>query len=89
LWECREAKNIWSLFNEFVTNLNQDNERIQEYDKVFEVGNTGNVSKVKMKIVQGMIQIERPRFWTSEKIKDIVNEIKSIEMYNVKIRNSK
>jgi hypothetical protein len=84
LWECREAKKIWHLFNEFLTDLNQSNERIQEYDNVFRVGNTGNVSKVKMKIIQGMIQVERPRCWTIERIKEIANEIKGIELYNTK-----
>ncbi len=86
LWECREAKNIWHLFNEFVTNLNQNNERIQEYDNVFMAGNKGYVSKVKMKIVQEMIQIDRPRCWTIERIKEIANEINSIELYNKKIK---
>jgi hypothetical protein len=86
LWECREAKNIWHLYNEFVTNLNQNNERIQEYDNVFMAGNKGYVSKVKMKIVQEMIQIDRPRCWTIERIKEIANEINSIELYNKKIK---
>jgi hypothetical protein len=46
------------------------------------VGNTGYLSKVKMKIIQLMIQIERPRGWTIERIKEIANEINNIELYN-------
>jgi hypothetical protein len=82
LWECREAKNIWELFNEFVTNINQINEKVQDYDNVFKIGNKEKISKVKMKLIQGMIQIECPRFWTLERIKEIANEIRCIELYN-------
>ena len=87
LWECREAKNIWQLFNEFVTNINQMNEKVQEYDNVFRIGNVENVSKIKLKIIQGMIQIERPKCWTIEKINEIANENRCIELYNAKLLN--
>jgi hypothetical protein len=87
LWDCREAKNIWQLFNEFVTNINQTNEKVQEYDNVFRIGNLENVSKIKMKIVQGMIQIERPRCWTIERINEIANETRCIELYYAKLLN--
>ena len=85
LWGCREAANIWKLFNEFVTNINQINDRVQDYDNVFCVGSTGYISKVKMKIIQGMIQIERPKCWTIERIEELANEIKFIELYNTKL----
>ena len=85
LWECREARNIWQLFNEFVTNINQNTEKVQDYDNVFRIGNIGKISKVKMKIVQGMIQIERPICWTIEKINDIANGIRCMELYNTKL----
>jgi hypothetical protein len=87
LWECREVKNIWRLFNEYVTNINQNEENVQDYDDVFRVGNGGNVSKLKMKIIQSMIQIERPRYWTIERIYEIANEIGCIEVYNAKLMN--
>ena len=87
LWECREAKNIWRLFNEYVTNINQNKEKVQDYDNVFRVGNKGNVSKLKMKIIQRMIQIERPRYWTIERIYEIANEIGCKEVYNAKLMN--
>ena len=88
LWECREAKNIWQLFNEFLTNINENNEKVHEYDNLFRIGNKGNVSKIKMKIIQGMIQIERPYGWTIEKIKEIAYDIRNIELYNSTIKQS-
>ena len=84
IWECREARKIWQIFNEFVTNLKQENERVQSYENVFKIGNIGNINKIKIKVIQGMIQIERPSNWTMEKITKIENEIKCIEIYNTK-----
>jgi hypothetical protein len=84
IWECREARKIWQIFNEFVTNLKQENERVQSYENVFKIGNIGNINKIKIKVIQGMIQIERPSNWTMEKIIKIENEIKCIESYNTK-----
>jgi hypothetical protein len=83
---CREVKNIWQLFNEFVTNANQNSEKVQDYDNIFKIEDKGNVSKVKMKIVQGLIQVERPKCWTLNKINDIAKEIKWIELYNAKLK---
>ncbi len=62
---------------------------VQEYDNVFNIGNIGSVSKVKMRIVQGMIQIERPSGWTIERINKIANEIRFIELYNAKLKGIK
>ena len=39
-----------------------------------------------MKIVQCMIQIDRPKRWTKDKVNDIIKEIKTIEKFNA-IRN--
>ena len=42
--------------------------------------------KVKMKIIQEMIQIERPRRWTIARINLISKDINNIELYNNKKR---
>ena len=55
------------------------------YEDVFKIGDLGNVSKVKMKIIQEMIQVERPVNWTIENVKKVVKEIKNIELYNAAI----
>ena len=61
-------------------------EVVEKYDDVFMIGNIGMLSKIKMKVIQGMIQIERPTNWTIEHIKKIANEIKNMELYNSKKR---
>ena len=82
LWDCVESRNIWNLFNIWVTNSNPISNRVNEYQDVFDVDDCAHVCKVKMKIIQGMIQIERPRGWNIDQINLISNEIKKIELYN-------
>ena len=41
-----------------------------------------HVCKVKMKIIQEMIQIERPSGWNLDQINGLSNDIKRIELYN-------
>jgi hypothetical protein len=41
LWENREVKKIWQAFNELTTNINQQEEKVQDYDNIFEIGNMG------------------------------------------------
>ena len=91
LWECREARRIWAAFNEFrdfnapIIQTDQQYDKVQKYEDIFKIGNIGNVSKTKLKIIQGMIQLERPSNWSIDNIKKIASEIKNIEIYNTKI----
>jgi cephalosporin-C deacetylase-like acetyl esterase len=59
-WECRDAKRIWQLFNEFATSANQQEEKVLENENIFKIGNMANMNKVKIKVIQGMIQVDRP-----------------------------
>ena len=40
------------------------------------------LGKVKMKIIQEMIQIERPVEWSIENIKKAAKDLKIVELYN-------
>ena len=82
IWECRETKKIWGIFNEFVTQLDLREERIQNYENIFMIGETEVISKIKIRLIQEMIQIERPVNWSREKLLKLINEIKNKEMYN-------
>ena len=82
LWECAESRNIWELFNSWTANGSSDSRVINEYKEIYHIDNCAHVCKVKMKIMQEMIQIERPRGWNIERINLISNEIKKIELYN-------
>ena len=82
LWECAESKNIWELFNIWITNNNPSSNLINEYRNIYGIDDSAHVCKVKMKIIQEMIQIERPRGWNIDRINLISKNIKNIELYN-------
>ena len=86
LWECSEVQHIWKFFNAFLTYTptNNQDDKILEYENIFQIGNSSKINKVKMKIIQGMIQIDRPTNWTIDNIMKIAKEIDRIEIYNNK-----
>ena len=84
LWGCRESQKIWGLFNIWIANNNQVSSQINEYKDIYSVEDCAHVCKVKIKIIQEMIQIERPSGWNIERINLISSNIKKIEMYNNK-----
>ena len=86
LWECVESRNIWELFNIWIANNNPISTVMNEYQDIFRIDDCAHVCKVKMKIIQEMIQIERPQGWNIEKINLISKDIKQIELYNKKMK---
>jgi hypothetical protein len=82
LWECGQSRRIWNAYNEFLGMVEHPNEAVVKYDDVFIIGNRADLSKIKVKIIQGMIQIERPSNWTIENLNKIANETKNMELYN-------
>ena len=84
LLECVEAWKIWALFNEWIGNQTVNSKVVIEYGDIFWVDDNANTCKAKLKIIQEIIQIERPRAWNMEKIKNISKDkIK----YNTKLNN--
>jgi hypothetical protein len=75
---------MWKTSNNIIS------EAINEYQDIYRIENDAHVCKVKMKIIQEMIQIERPRGWNMDRINLISRGIKQIELYNKhnKIKNN-
>jgi len=71
LWDCSQAKNIWSIYNGFMRKINS--EQVTMYEDVFTPGSTNSSCLIKIKVIQEMIQIERPKNWSEENIKNIVS----------------
>jgi hypothetical protein len=80
LWECAHVKNIWSLFNNLMTQIDQ--ECVNNYHEVFQTCELPAISIVKVKIIQALIQIERPMNWNNEKLLDTIKDLISVEHYN-------
>ena len=64
LWGCIEARIIWQLYNQFMAQRNFHNVEVKEHSDIFIVENISMLSKVKMRIIQNMINIICPTNWT-------------------------
>jgi hypothetical protein len=63
LWHCRERKRVWQAFNAYLIYIRKSNSKVFSYDGVFVIGDFRVVIKVNMKVIQKMIQIDRPVNW--------------------------
>jgi hypothetical protein len=77
LWECHHVREIWALFNRVTKN-----DKVNSYEEIFQISNSHSSIMIKMKIIQELIQIERPKNWNltilNEKIQNLINT----EKYN-------
>jgi hypothetical protein len=53
-----------------------------KYDDVYTATSSGAVNLVKIRIIQELIQIDRPRNWTRTHISKILNDLINTEKYN-------
>ena len=57
LWECTHVQNIWTLYNELMTQLNLTKETVNKYDEIFTAGSSEVTNLVKIRVIQELIQI--------------------------------
>ena len=57
--------------------------KVTGYEEVTTVDYNRIVSMIKVRVIQGMIQIERPIGWGIECVRKLAIELKCIEIYNV------
>jgi hypothetical protein len=60
-------------------------ECVKKYEVVFQTCQLPGICTVKIKIIQEMILVERPRNWNGEKPEMIIREIIKIEKYNATV----
>jgi hypothetical protein len=82
LWECTHVKNIWSLFNDMMNSVGGGQECVNNFDDVFQACEMPAISIIKAKIIQALIQIERPINWNREKLLDTIKDLINVEKYN-------
>jgi hypothetical protein len=51
-----------------MTYIDQQKERVQECENIFKIGNLGAVSKVQIKVIKRIIQVDCPISWSIGKI---------------------
>ena len=88
LWDCVEAKKVWKSYNEYLQKTDYAQSKIQNYEDIYITQDISALSTVKMKIIQEMIQIQRPMGWSMDNVEKIAKEMKNIELYNSKANNN-
>ena len=81
LWECSHAKNIWGLFNTFMNKWGKTEEKVQSYENIYKVGLSPGPALIKIKVIQELIQMERPKNWDIKKFESLVENLLSTEQY--------
>ncbi len=89
LWECAHVRQIWSLFNNLLTSIGCVNDTVNSYDNIYAPATKSGINLIKIRIIQELIQIERPRNWDISKIKKIAIDLICIEKYNASKNNTK
>jgi hypothetical protein len=80
LWGCTHARHIWSIYNTIMESVKH--KKTENYNEVFIPGEDHATCVIKVKIIQVLIQIDRPKHWNYEKIKKLIDQTMSIELYN-------
>ena len=87
MWECTESRRVWDCFNNYILSLNVTFNIVNCYEDVFSIYSDRTISILKVKVIQAMIQIERPIGWTINNIRKIALDLKNIEIYNSAFKN--
>ncbi len=64
------------------------NECIHKFEDIFQACELSCTNMIKIKIIQELIQIERPINWNREKLLSLVRELICIERYNANLSRS-
>jgi len=87
LWECRDSKIIWNLYNEILRKVNLQNMTVESYKDIYKTESIDILSVLKMKIIKQFIQIVRPQYWNAEKVERIISEARKMELHNASKKN--
>ena len=74
LFQCKQVKNIWNIFNAIMVEVKQEGNRVENYDDVYKSCSNPAVSLFKIKVIQSLIQIQRPTNWTRINLVKLLKE---------------
>jgi hypothetical protein len=88
LYECRFSREMWSNFNKVIKQHYNSNYAINRYEDIYKFDNGPIENVLKLKLINELIQIDRPKHLTENKIINLANDFKNIEKYII-IKNNK
>jgi len=86
LWECQKVKPIWDLYNQVMQSVKVD--KVTSYEDIFVPGENEAVCNIKIKLIQEMIQIERPKNWNIDNIKKMIVNMANMENFMANKNNN-
>jgi hypothetical protein len=89
VYSCYHANLMWTLYNEFIFKIKITNEKVTNYEDVFKIPTSQELSLVKIKLIQSMIQIERPTNWKVTDLIRMIRETSNILKYNATINRTR
>ncbi len=82
LWECPHVRNIWSIFNNLMVGLKKQVDTVSSYDEIYNIGSAAGTNLIKIKLIQELIQVDRPKNWGLDNMRQIIVNLTNIEKYN-------
>jgi exonuclease III len=82
MWECKESKQIWKCYNEVLNDLGLERMILNKREDLYKTEILSPLSLIKMKIIQEIIQIERPKNWSKNNVHNLIKHIRNIEVQN-------
>ncbi len=73
------CEKIWILFNDLMNHTENGHKCVNNYENVFQTCTLPAISIVKTKIIQALIQTERPMNWNREKLLDTIKDLINVE----------
>jgi hypothetical protein len=67
-----------------MTKLGKNVENVQSYENIYKIGNTPGTALIKIRVIQELIQMERPRNWTSKSLELLIENLIQTDEYNAK-----
>jgi len=84
LWECNDSRNIWNIYNNSLHKYTNEVVTVNKYEDIFYMGKSSNICLIKIKLIQELIQILRPRNWTDETLTNLINKLIETDKYNAR-----
>jgi hypothetical protein len=88
LFYCRFSTNMWSVYNTIIKTEFNSSFSINNFEDIFNFDTGTCENRLKLKLINELIQIERPTFWSKSKMMSIIAEMKSLDKY-ISIKNKR
>jgi hypothetical protein len=69
--------------------IGKNEDLVQKYEDIYEIPKLQAITILKLKMIQEMVQIKRPKTWSEENVTKLIIDLKNMECYNAKINKTK